>query len=78
MILLDATTRCIESVRDDRVIPSDMSFVCVVLGQHNKHQNEPSVNKIRRMIFHPNLLLYALITEGQVGQEKGGNMYFFF
>ena len=41
----DFCTRCSESARDDRVIPSDMSFVCVVLGQHNKQQNEPSVNR---------------------------------
>ena len=72
----DYCTRCSESVRDDHVIPSDMSFVCVVLGQHNKQQNKPSVNNRRRMIFQHNFLLHT--DHGRSGPSgKGGGIFFF-
>ena len=73
---LDATTVCSESVQDDRVIPPDVSFACVVLGQHNKQQNEPSVNNRRRI---PSRFPAVRTDHGQLGRSgKGGGIFFVF
>ena len=59
----DTTNRCNDSFRAARVIPSDMSFACVVLGNFYKQQHKPSV-LITDVVVHPKFLLNALITEG--------------
>ena len=75
-MILDAIPRCIESVRDDRVIPSDMLFVCVVLGQQNKQQNEPSVKNRRRILSQFPTVRTDHGRSGRSGKRRGYCFFF--
>lgn len=70
-MILFATTRCIDSFRDCRVIPSDMSFASAVVRQFYKQQNK-SVQTTDD-VFQPKSLLYALIRRSRrSGKTEGG------